>query len=118
MKLLVDFKKRYKKATVNGLANSHVQLVPWDRLVRYVSAKTGQVRYGDPLVDASADIDRLVAEGALKVRVLEGDSWLRAVPTDEIDEVKEILSPLAATDVPIIRCTGLNYLAHSKCSSH
>jgi 2-keto-4-pentenoate hydratase/2-oxohepta-3-ene-1,7-dioic acid hydratase in catechol pathway len=48
------------------------------------------------------------------VRVLAGARWLDLLRTDEIDEVEEILSPLAATDVPVIRCTGLNYLAHSK----
>lgn len=115
MRLLVDFKKLYNKPTTNGMANGDGPLVRWDRLVRYVSAKTGQVRYGDPLLDKSADIDQLVADGALKVRVLDGDSWLHARPTDELDDVKEILSPLTAEEVPIIRCTGLNYLAHSKC---
>lgn len=122
MRLLVDFKKLYNKPTTNGvpngMANGNGQLVQWDRLVRYVSAKTGKVRYGDPLVDKSADIDQLVADGALKVRVLDGHSWLHARPTDELDDVREILSPLTAEEVPIIRCTGLNYLAHSKCPPH
>ncbi|KAK5047411.1 hypothetical protein LTR84_006507 [Exophiala bonariae] len=111
MQLLVDFKQFYK-STTNGLANGDMNLVPWDRLVRYVSAKTGKVRLGDPIMKGSTDIDQLVANCALKVWVLEGDDWVRAVRTGEIEEVREILSPLSATEVPIIRCTGLNYLAH------
>lgn len=114
MSLLVDFTQYYKQGTVNGQANGHGPLVHWDRLVRYVSAKTGQVRYGDPLLSSEADIDQLAAEGTLKVRVLKGSTWISATSTDEIDEVKELLGPLTPQDVPIIRCTGLNYRSHSK----
>ncbi|KAK5134584.1 hypothetical protein LTR08_006370 [Meristemomyces frigidus] len=85
----------------------------WDRLVRYVSAKDGKVRYGEPIVSGSKpDIDELALKGGLKVKVLEGATPLQAAPTGEEDEVKELLGPLTPKDVPIIRCTGLNYKTH------
>ena len=93
-------------------------LTQWDRLVRYVSAKDGKVRYGEPIVsDSKPDIDELAQKGGLKVKVLEGATPLQAVPTGEEDEVKELLGPLTPKDVPIIRCTGLNYKTHSKPTS-
>lgn len=94
-----------------------VSLTEWDRLVRYVSAKDGKIRYGEPIVSGSKpDIDDLAQKGGLKVKVLEGPSPIQATSTGEEDEVKELLGPLTPKDVPIIRCTGLNYKTHSKCT--
>jgi hypothetical protein len=93
-------------------------LTHWDRLVRYVSAKDGQVRYGEPILDSTDDIDKQITAGAaIKVRVLKGSSALTAVPTDEEDEIQQLLGPLSPVEVPIVRCTGLNYKSHSKSSS-
>lgn len=126
MRLLSDFTTFYKKDTVKGqtdshsnchdevLVNGHTSLAQWHRLIRYVSAKTGQVRYGEPLVDSTTDIDQLAATGALKVKVLDGPSWQSVIPTDEEDDVRELLGPLTPKDVGIIRCTGLNHRSHSK----
>jgi 2-keto-4-pentenoate hydratase/2-oxohepta-3-ene-1,7-dioic acid hydratase in catechol pathway len=88
-------------------------LTHWDRLVRYVSAKDGQVRYGEPILDSTDDIDKQITAGAaIKVRVLKGSSALTAVPTDEEDEIQQLLGPLSPVEVPIVRCTGLNYKSH------
>lgn len=90
-------------------------LTKWDRLVRYVSAKDGKTKYGDPVVSGDKpDIDDLAQKGGLKVRVLEGPTPIQAAPTGEEDEIKELLGPLTPKDVPIVRCTGLNYKTHSK----
>lgn len=90
-------------------------LTHWDRLVRYVSAKDGRVRYGEPILDSADDVERQITAGAaVKVRVLEGSSALTAVPTDEEDEIQQLLGPLSPAEVPIVRCTGLNYKSHSK----
>jgi hypothetical protein len=90
-------------------------LTKWDRLVRYVSAKDGKVKYGEPIVsDEKPDIDDLAQKGQLKVKVLEGPSPIEAAPTGEEDEVKQLLGPLTPKDVPIVRCVGLNYSTHSK----
>ncbi|KAK4543238.1 hypothetical protein LTR36_005788 [Oleoguttula mirabilis] len=88
-------------------------LTKWDRLVRYVSAKDGNIRLGEPIVsDAKPDIDELARKGGLKVKVLEGPTPILAAPTGDEDEVKELLGPLTPKDVSIIRCTGLNYKTH------
>lgn len=92
-------------------------LTSWDRLIRYVSAKDGKTRYGQPIVsDSKPDIDQLAQDGKLKVKVLEGPGPIDAQLTEEEDEVKELLGPLTPADVPIIRCVGLNYKTHSKSS--
>ncbi|KAK5108560.1 hypothetical protein LTR62_008217 [Meristemomyces frigidus] len=89
-------------------------LTKWERLIRYVSAKDGKIKFGEPIVDGKADIDALALKGELKVKVLEGADWLAASPTGEEDEVKELLGPLTPMDVPVVRCTGLNYKTHIK----
>ena len=90
-------------------------LTSWDRLVRYVSEKDGKIRYGEPIVsDSKPDIDQLAQDGKLEVKVLEGPSPLEAMPTGEQDKVKQLLGPLTAKDVPIIRGVGLNYKTHSE----
>lgn len=90
--------------------------VAWDRFIRYLSAKTGAVRWGEPIIsDRDADIESLASEGKLDVYVLEGDSFLSARHTGEQDEVKELLGPLTPADVPMVRCVGINYMTHSRC---
>jgi hypothetical protein len=90
-------------------------LTSWDRLVRYVSAKDGKIRYGEPIVsDSKPDIDQLALDGKLEVKILEGRSPIDAQPTGEQDTVKQLLGPLTPHDVPIIRGVGLNYKTHSE----
>jgi hypothetical protein len=93
-------------------------LTAWDRLIRYVSAKDGKVRYGEPIVsEEKPDIDALALSGDLKVKILDGAGPFEAKPTGEEDSVKQLLGPLTPEDVPIVRCIGLNYKAHSKQTS-
>ena len=96
-------------------ARTMASLTSWDRLVRYISAKDGKIRYGEPIVsDAKPDIDQLAQDGKLEVKILEGPTPLQATATGEQDQVKQLLSPLTSKDVPIIRCSGLNYSSHSR----
>ena len=89
-------------------------ITAWKRLIRYVSAKDGSSKYGEPIVsEDKPDIDALAQKGGLKVKVLSGESPLLAKPTGEEDEVKQLLGPLTPKDVPIVRCVGLNYRTHS-----
>ena len=86
--------------------------------MRYVSAKDGKIRYGEPIVsDSKPDIDGLAQSGKLEVTILEGTNPLSAQPTGDQDTVKQLLGPLTPKDVPIIRCTGLNYKTHSGSTS-
>lgn len=91
-------------------------LTSWDRLVRYISAKDGAIRYGEPIVsDSKPDIDALAQGGKLEVNVLAGPTPVEAKPNGEKDTVKQLLGPLTPGDVPIVRCVGLNYKTHSMC---
>jgi 2-keto-4-pentenoate hydratase/2-oxohepta-3-ene-1,7-dioic acid hydratase in catechol pathway len=91
------------------------KLVAWDRLVRYVSASDGTVKYGQPILEsADVDVAALAKEGKLEVHVAEGDNPLAARPGSQKDQVKSLLGPFRVEDVPIIRCIGLNYKTHIK----
>lgn len=102
--------------TLSTTPKMSTPLTAWKRLIRYVSAKDGSIKYGEPIIpsdDTRPDIDALAQKGGLKVKVLAGDSPLSAKPTGEEDEVKQLLGPLTPEDVPIVRCVGLNYKTHS-----
>ena len=88
----------------------------WDRLIRYVSATDGQIRYGEPILEPTEveDIAQLAAEGKLKVKVLEGTDPVSVERTDNVDTVKTLLGPIEPKNTPIFRCIGLNYKSHSK----
>lgn len=101
--------------TFTSSTSAMAPITAWKRLVRYVSAKDGSIKYGEPIVsEEKPDIDALAQKGGLKVKVLSGESPLLAKPTGEEDEVKQLLGPLTPKDVPIVRCVGLNYRTHSK----
>jgi hypothetical protein len=87
--------------------------VPWTRLVRFVGVGDKDIKYGEPIADSSSNIAELAKNGKLKVRVCEGDNPFLATPTETIATVKLLLGPLRPSDVPIIRCIGLNYKTHS-----
>jgi hypothetical protein len=90
------------------------QNTPWNRLVRYESARDGAVKYGEPIVpEHNSDLDKLAMSGKLRVKVLEGPTPFQAKHTGQEDEVGKLLGPLTPRDVPIVRCIGLNYKSHS-----
>ena len=91
------------------------ELIAWERLVRYVSASDGTVKYGQPILDSpDVDVAALAEEGKLEVHVAEGENPLAARPGSQKDQVKSLLGPFRVEDVPIIRCIGLNYKTHIK----
>jgi len=94
------------------------RLVAWDRLVRYIpSGGEAEIRYGEPLLEKDSDVDsiaQLAQDGKLQVKMLEGQDIWNARPTDRVETVGQLLGPLEAETVPIIRCIGLNYKTHSK----
>lgn len=93
--------------------------VPWQRAIRFVSAD-GRILRGEPILP-SPDyiIGKNAEEGQLQAKVIVGDDLFdesgSTRVTDEVVTVKKLLSPLAAAEVPILRCIGLNYTKHSKC---
>ncbi len=64
------------------------------------------------------DLGTTTEETKLKARVLSGDDIYDITGatrlTDEVATVKTLLGPLTPSDVPILRCIGLNYLTHSE----
>lgn len=105
----------YRRTFATAVSSSKMApITAWSRLVRYVSAKDGSIKYGEPIVsEEKPDIDALAQSGKLKVKVLEGANPIVAKPTGQEDEVKQLLGPLTPKDVPIVRCVGLNYRTHS-----
>ena len=82
----------------------------WNRLIRFV-ANDGKIYRGEPIVsDSNYDVGKLFAAGeTIKAKVVVGENiFTDAKVTDEVLEVKKLLGPLTADDVPIIKCVGLN----------
>ncbi|RAH68426.1 uncharacterized protein BO66DRAFT_440042 [Aspergillus aculeatinus CBS 121060] len=68
------------------------------------------------------DLGQITEANQLKARVLQGediyDTTGAANVTDEIVRVQQTLSPLVPSDVPILRCVGLNYAKHRPRRTH
>ena len=101
--------------------NEITMKVAWQRLIRFV-ATDGRVLRGEPILPSpNFDLGDTTEETGLKARVIEGDDIYDSTGTtrvtDEIVTVKTLLGPLSSTDVPIIRCVGLNYATHSRFTS-
>lgn len=91
--------------------------VPWQRLIRFESAD-GRILYGEPILPSpDFDVGEVTEKDVLKAKVIEGtdlfDTSGKIKVSDETVIVKKLLGPLAQTDVPIVRCIGLNYAKHS-----
>lgn len=91
------------------------QKLPWDRLVRFVSATDNTIHYGEPIVDKDQEekIAELAKKGNLKVTVFTGSDPASVERTDKTDTAKSLLGPIEAKNTPIMRCIGLNYKSHS-----
>ena len=90
----------------------------WERLIRFEDT-SGRVVYGEPILpDADFDIGKVTESNALQAKVLVGadifDTSGQTQVSDETVTVKKLLGPLEATDVPAVRCIGLNYMKHSQ----
>ncbi|KAI2469904.1 hypothetical protein F4781DRAFT_442288 [Annulohypoxylon bovei var. microspora] len=88
----------------------------FERLVRFIPRRqVARPLIGQP-VDRLVDVGKAVYEGkAVEVRTFSGTSVLNpGSPTDQIETIGRILSPLSAEEVGTIRCIGLNYANHAK----
>ncbi|RFU28420.1 hypothetical protein B7463_g7902, partial [Scytalidium lignicola] len=93
-------------------------MVVWERLIRFV-ATDGRVLRGEPILPSpDFDLGDTAAETKLQAKVIVGsdiyDTTGATKVSDEIVTVKQLLGPLAAEEVPILRCVGLNYAKHIK----
>ncbi|KAJ5987650.1 hypothetical protein N7522_011898 [Penicillium canescens] len=93
--------------------------LPWIRLIRF-EAVDGRILRGEPVIPESKQIDLgFVTEADhLQARILVGDDIFDVTGETKLSTemvlVKKILSPLASSDVPILRCVGLNYAKHRR----
>ncbi|RYP14196.1 hypothetical protein DL765_006557 [Monosporascus sp. GIB2] len=90
--------------------------VAWSRLIRFV-ATDGRVLRGEPILPhPEFDLGQTTEATGLRAKVIQGDDVYDTTGatkvTDEIATVKKLLGPLSPSDVPIIRCVGLNYVSH------
>ncbi|CAK7205962.1 hypothetical protein SEUCBS139899_008742 [Sporothrix eucalyptigena] len=81
----------------------------FSRLIRFL-ANDGRIYYGDALLPRGVtDIAQ-----ATQARVVRGSIFGQHTVTDEVADVRTLLSPLAPEDVRTVRCLGLNYALHAK----
>jgi hypothetical protein len=91
--------------------------VTWQRLIRFVSTDD-KILYGQPILPSpDFDLGQVTERDQLKANIIEGDDIYdtsgKTRVSNEVATVKRILGPLAESDVPIVRCIGLNYAKHS-----
>ncbi|KAK7748801.1 hypothetical protein SLS53_000825 [Cytospora paraplurivora] len=87
----------------------------FERLVRFVpKGNSDVVLIGQP-VDSDVDVGAAVRKGQdVQVKVFSGSSVLSAgSPTDRIEVIDRVLSPLTEQETGPIRCIGLNYRRHA-----
>lgn len=84
----------------------------WTRLIRFAD-DSGNETFGEPLIDSDTHLDQLLASNALYAVEYKGQSPVSALTKGTKVHVKTLLNILNPSDVPIIRCIGLNYIKHS-----
>ncbi|CAI2176602.1 4178_t:CDS:2 [Funneliformis geosporum] len=84
----------------------------WSRLIRFIG-DDDKVYSGQPIVDLNGSLPPILE---LKANIIQGNVLTeeRIDITDKIINVKKLLTPLAPSQIPIIRCIGLNYKEHAK----
>ncbi|KJZ76579.1 hypothetical protein HIM_03915 [Hirsutella minnesotensis 3608] len=81
----------------------------FSRLVRFL-ARDGRIYYGDAILPGgTSDIAR-----SARARIINGDVFGKHHVTDQVVDIRMLLSPLAPSHVGTVRCLGLNYADHAK----
>ncbi|EEY21629.1 fumarylacetoacetate hydrolase domain-containing protein [Verticillium alfalfae VaMs.102] len=86
---------------------------PWSRLIRFVD-DNGTETFGEPQVTDEKDFVARAASNDLWAVEYKGRSPVSGLTRGEKVHVKEVRDILRPSDVPIIRCIGLNYIKHIK----
>ena len=84
----------------------------WSRFIRFLDEQD-EVHLGDAVTESAHDFTNLLEAGNLNANELAGTDLFDAKPTGKVVKVKKLLGPLTPSNVPIIRCVGLNYAKHS-----
>ncbi|KAK3500569.1 hypothetical protein GE21DRAFT_1285622 [Neurospora crassa] len=84
-------------------------MASFTRLVRFL-ARDGRTYYGDALLPQGVSDIR----AAKQARLITGDIFGSYTVTDQVADIRLLLSPLAPEDVRTVRCLGLNYEQHAR----
>lgn len=84
----------------------------WSRLIRFID-DNGNETFGEPLVKSETELEQLLSSQNLYATEFKGQSPTSELVKGEKVHVKAIRDILTPSDVPIIRCIGLNYIKHS-----
>ncbi|KAH6892385.1 hypothetical protein B0T10DRAFT_458099 [Thelonectria olida] len=85
----------------------------WSRLIRFVD-DNGNETFGEPVITDDKDFEERLARNDLWAVEYKGASPVAPLARGENVHVKAIRDILKPTDVPIIKCIGLNYMKHIK----
>jgi hypothetical protein len=87
----------------------------WNRLIRFVD-DNGKETFGEPCVESEQELTERLSKNELYAVEYKGDTPIAATAKGDKIHVKALSNLFEPSDVPIIRCIGLNYQAHSMCT--
>jgi hypothetical protein len=85
----------------------------WKRLIRFAD-DNGREMFGEPCIQSDHELEQLLASGTLHAIEYKGLGPFGLTTRGEKVHVKALRNILHPSDVPIIRCIGLNYIKHSE----
>lgn len=87
---------------------------PWTHLIRFIAEEDGQIHLGNVDAKKYPDIGLSTLNGEKIQANLATGSIFDAKVTSTVLTVKQLLGPIAAHEVPLVRCIGLNYRDHAR----
>ncbi|TLD31503.1 hypothetical protein PspLS_03021 [Pyricularia sp. CBS 133598] len=84
----------------------------WTRLIRFIAEEDGLTHLGEVVGDADVGLAHHAGQ-KVQAKLITGSAF-DGVVTDKTLTVARLLCPLDRSEVPIIRCLGLNYHDHAK----
>lgn len=86
----------------------------WTHLIRFIAEEDGQIHLGNIDAKKYPDVGLSTFNGDKVTAQLITGSIYDGVVTDKTMTVRQLLSPVAMNEVPMIRCLGLNYRDHAR----
>lgn len=85
----------------------------WTRLIRFIDDNDVE-KFGEPCIENEQHLDELLSRNELYAVELKGSSPITITGRGDKVHVKALSDLVRPSDVPIVRCIGLNYVKHSK----
>ncbi|SPO06314.1 related to bifunctional 4-hydroxyphenylacetate degradation enzyme [Cephalotrichum gorgonifer] len=83
----------------------------WTRLIRFAD-DSGRETFGEPCIEKTEELTELLERDELYAVEFRGLGPASATDKGSKIHVKELLDILKPSDVPIVKCIGLNYIKH------